>query len=70
MTDQLALFEEMSGSERDAIVADFLARHTTTEGPAKKAAVHRPRPCICQHPLVFAYELGEGRCELCGREPR
>jgi hypothetical protein len=29
----------------------------------------RPRPCVCEHPLLFAAELGEGRCGLCGREP-
>ena len=71
MTDpQLTLFAddlEMTDAEGDAVVADFLARHadvTTTAGAL------RPKPCVCEHPLLFAAEMGEGRCGLCGREPR
>lgn len=71
MTDtHLALFgddPEMTDAERDAIMVDFLAQHsdaaTTTEALRRK-------PCICRNPLLFAAELGEGRCGLCGREPR
>lgn len=68
MTAQLTLFDaEMTDAERDAIVAAFLARQAvvvmTDEAP-------RARPCVCEHPIVFAGELGDGRCGLCGREPR
>jgi hypothetical protein len=27
------------------------------------------RPCVCEKPMVFAAELGDGACGLCGREP-
>jgi hypothetical protein len=67
-TAQLTLFDaEMTDAERDAIVADFLARQAdvvVTDGAP------RAHPCVCEHPLLFAGELGEGRCSLCGREPR
>jgi hypothetical protein len=71
VTDQLSLFGEVDAgttdAERDAIVADFMSTRTDIE-IAPDAL--RARPCICEHPLVFASELGEGHCGLCGREPR
>jgi hypothetical protein len=65
---QLTLFEEdMTDLEREAIVAAFLAQQADVE-VAPDAL--RPKPCICANPLLFVAELGEGRCGLCGREPR
>jgi len=29
-----------------------------------------PRRCMCDHPLVFRDEFGDGRCGLCGKGPR
>jgi hypothetical protein len=64
VTDQLHLFEEdLSDAERDAVAADFLARYS--DAPTRLA-----RPCVCANPILFAGLLGEGRCSLCGREPR
>jgi hypothetical protein len=70
---QLTLFgndseiSEISDAEGDAVLADFLAQHphvpVTTEAS-------RAKPCVCEHPLVFAGALGGGRCGLCGRERR
>jgi hypothetical protein len=67
---QLTLFgddAEMTAAERDAIVADFLARQSevvmTDEAP-------RAQPCVCENPILFAGALGEGRCGVCGREPQ
>jgi hypothetical protein len=66
---QLPLFEEdyaaMTDAERDALLTDFQAQHSDATSEALQA-----QPCVCEHPLVFAAELGEGRCSLCGREPR
>jgi hypothetical protein len=71
MTDpQLTLFaddSEISDAESAAIVADLLAQYTDV---ATTTGALRPEPCVCERPLVFAAELGEGRCGLCGREPR
>jgi hypothetical protein len=66
---QLTLFgndSEISDAERDAVAADFLAQHTDV---AAATGARLPKPCVCEHPLLFAAELGEGRCGLCGREP-
>ena len=72
MTEQLTFdldalgdaLEDLPTAERAAIVADFRGRYSTPPDATK------PRRCICDHPLVFAAELGEGTCGLCGREPR
>jgi hypothetical protein len=60
----LSSIDVVPQAEAAAIVADFRARYSTPPDATK------PRPCICDHPLVFAAELGEGTCGLCGREPR
>jgi hypothetical protein len=67
---QLTLFadeSEIADAERDAIAADFVAQYADV---ATATGALRPKPCVCEQPLVFAAELGEGRCGLCGREPR
>jgi hypothetical protein len=68
VTDQLSLFEEdMTDLEREGLVADFLAQQGRE--PLVPASL-RPKPCICERPMLFVAELGEGRCGLCGREAR
>jgi hypothetical protein len=56
---------ELTDAEHDALVADSVAQYSNVATEARLA-----RPCVCEHPLVFVAELGEGRCGLCGREPR
>ena len=69
MTDlQLTLFEEdMTDLESEAVAADFVAQYADVA--VAPDALQR-KPCICQRPMLFVAELGEGRCGLCGREPR
>jgi hypothetical protein len=68
---QLPLFEEddaaMTDAEPAAILIDVLAKHSDA---AAGTGPLQAQPCVCEQPLVFAAELGEGRCGLCGREPR
>jgi hypothetical protein len=58
---------DMSDAEREAVLADFLARYSDQE---RTVAALRAKPCVCDHPLVVVEEFGAGRCGLCGREPR
>jgi hypothetical protein len=53
----------MTDAEIEAAVADAIEQfRPATNGSA--------RPCVCEHPSVFAEEFGGSRCGLCGKGRR
>jgi hypothetical protein len=59
--------EAISDAECKAIAKDMARQQLEAESDLVRTT-GRPKPCVCDHPLVFATELGTGRCGLCGRE--